>query len=205
MIKNNQAKISVIIPVYNVEKYLPACLDSLANQTLKDFEAIIVNNNSQDNSPKIIAEYVKKYHNFKTYKKIGGKAGGARNEGLKFATSEYIYFLDSDDTLPPNALETLYNIAQQYNADIVACLENFIDEKGNIVGTEKDTNKQSFLLSVEKDGLLKILINCGEMARPMTKLFKRAIFADNNLTFPEDVPSEDVAVITTTALFTKIF
>ena len=198
----NNPKISIIIPVYNTEKYLRSCLDSVANQTFKDFEAIIIDNNSPDNSAKIIAEYVNKYPNFKTYKKIGGMAGGARNLGLKYAKGDFLFFLDSDDTLNTDALDLLYNISQKYNADIVNCTFNLIDSNGN---TYQTINEQELLFSDEKDGQVKILRHLGNRAGTCGKLIKRNIFTEHNLTFPEDVPYEDIALLTTCALFAKIF
>ena len=91
-------KVSIIIPVYNVEKYIATCLDSLVNQTLKDIEVIVVNDGSPDNSQDIIDEYVKKYPKIvKSYIKENGGQGSARNFGLKKATVEYIGYVDSDD------------------------------------------------------------------------------------------------------------
>ena len=115
-------KVSVIVPVYNVEKYLPQCLDSLVNQTLKDIEIIIVNDGSPDNSQKIIDKYQKRYpKKIKSYIKENGGQGSARNFGLKYVTGKYISFVDSDDWLKLNALEDMYCKAIKNNADIVIC------------------------------------------------------------------------------------
>ena len=86
------AKISVIIPVYNVEKYLSKCLDSVVNQTLKDIEIIVVNDGSPDNSQKIIDDYTKKYKNIKSFVKKNGGLSDARNFGIKKASGKYIAF-----------------------------------------------------------------------------------------------------------------
>ena len=85
-------KISVIIPVYNVEKYLSKCLDSVVNQTLKDIEIIVVNDGSPDNSQKIIDDYTKKYKNIKSFVKKNGGLSDARNFGIKKASGKYIAF-----------------------------------------------------------------------------------------------------------------
>lgn len=115
-------KISVIVPVWNVEKYLPKCLNSLVNQTLKEIEIIIVNDDSPDNSQVIIDSYVKKYPNKITsiIKENGGQ-GSARNYGLKLAKGEYISFVDSDDWIDLKSLEEMYNIAKKEKSDIVIC------------------------------------------------------------------------------------
>ena len=115
-------KISVIVPVYNVEKYISKCLDSLVNQTLEDIEIIVVNDGSPDNSQRIIDEYVKKYSNkIKSYIKENGGLSDTRNFGLKYAKGDYISFVDSDDWLDYDALEKMYNIAEKEKSDIVIC------------------------------------------------------------------------------------
>ena len=115
-------KMSVIVPVYNVEKYIDKCLDSLVNQTLKDIEIIVVNDGSPDNSQEIIDRYVKKYpKKVKSYIKENGGLGSARNLGLEHAKGEYISFVDSDDYLDLNALEEMHALAKKDNSDIVIC------------------------------------------------------------------------------------
>ena len=202
---NEIPKISVIIPVYNTEKYLPACLDSLANQTFKDFEAIIIDNNSIDKSAEIIEKYTKLYPNFKTYKRIGGWAGGARNEGLKHAKGTYVFFLDSDDTLNADALNILYNTAKKYNADIVNCNFNKINTEISVCNEYKNNSEQGFSICSKKDGQIAILRYLSGRAGTCGKLINRNIFSEHNLTFPEGVPSEDVALISTCSLFTENF
>ena len=115
-------KVSVIIPVYNVEKYIEECLKSLVNQTLKEIEIIVVNDGSPDNSQKIIDKYVKEYPNkIKSFIKENGGQGSARNLGLEYAEGEYISFVDSDDWLDLEALENMYNKAVEDGSDIVIC------------------------------------------------------------------------------------
>lgn len=115
-------KVSVIIPVYNVEKYIDECLSSIINQTLKEIEIIVVNDGSPDNSQKIIDKYVKKYpEKVKSFIKENGGQGSARNLGLEHAKGEYISFVDSDDWLDLNALENMYNKAKEDDSDIVIC------------------------------------------------------------------------------------
>lgn len=114
-------KVSVIVPVYNVEKFIGKCLDSLVNQTLKDIEIIVVNDGSPDNSQKIIDKYTKKYKNIKSFIKENDGQGSARNLGLEHAKGEYISFVDSDDYLELTALEEMYNKAIKDKSDIVIC------------------------------------------------------------------------------------
>lgn len=111
-------KLSVIIPIYNVEKYLKECLDSVVNQTLGDIEIILVDDGSPDNSGKICDEYAKKDNRIKVIHKENGGLGNARNVGIDYATGEYIGFVDSDDWVDLNFFETLYNEAKRTNADI---------------------------------------------------------------------------------------
>ena len=114
-------KISVIVPVYNVEKYIRKCLDSLVNQTFKDFEVILVNDGSTDTSQNIIDEYLPKYPFIHAYKKENGGMSSARNVGLEYATGEYIAFVDSDDYVEMFFLEKMYQRMIDTNSDVVIC------------------------------------------------------------------------------------
>ena len=114
-------KVSVIIPVYGVEKYIGKCLDSLVNQTLKDIEIIVVNDGTKDNSQKIIDKYAKKYKNIKALIKENGGQGSARNYGLEHAVGEYIGYVDGDDYVEYDMYEKLYNKAKENDLDVVIC------------------------------------------------------------------------------------
>ena len=123
-------KVSVIVPVYNVEKYINKCLDSLVNQTLKDIEIIVVNDGTPDNSQKIIDKYVKKYPNkVKSFIKENGGLGSARNFGMEYAKGEYISFVDSDDWIDFDTLKKMYDLAKKEKSDIVICdmIEHYSD------------------------------------------------------------------------------
>ena len=102
-------KLSIIIPVYNVEQYLEKCINSLINQTLKELEFIFVNDGTPDNSVDIIKKYQKIDKRIKLLEKTNGGQASARNLGLKHAKGEYIAFLDSDDYVSENMYQTLYN------------------------------------------------------------------------------------------------
>ena len=112
--------ISIIIPVYNVEKYLKRCLDSVLNQTFTDWEAICVNDGSPDNSDKILAEYAARDKRFKIVNKQNGGLSDARNAGFPHAHGEYIMYLDSDDFIHPQTMEIAYAMAKRDNSDIVS-------------------------------------------------------------------------------------
>lgn len=113
-------KVSVIVPVYNTSKYLPKCLDSLVNQTLKDIEIIVVDDGSSDDSVNIICDYQKKYDNIKAFFIEHLGRSGARNVGIDKASGKYIGFVDSDDYVDLNMFELLYKKANN-NYDIVLC------------------------------------------------------------------------------------
>ena len=113
--------ISVIIPVYNVEKHLKKCLDSVAKQTLTDFEVICVNDGSTDGSAKILEKFVAKDKRFTIITQENKGLSEARNTGLAIAKSKHIAYVDSDDFVHPNFLELLYKGAIQFDADISAC------------------------------------------------------------------------------------
>jgi len=115
----NQPKVSVIIPVYNVEEYIGLTLDSLLNQTLKDIEIIVIDDGSTDNSRQIIEDYEKKYKNIRVILQENSGPSRARNRGVEEATGEYLAFVDSDDLLPENSLELRYHAAVEQDADLI--------------------------------------------------------------------------------------
>ena len=110
--------VSIIVPVFNVEKYLRQCLDSILGQTFNQFEVIIVNDGSTDNSGAICQEYEARDNRIVYLEKENGGVSEARNLGLDFATSEYIIFIDSDDWIEPTYVEVLYEKIEEYQADI---------------------------------------------------------------------------------------
>lgn len=189
-------KVSIIIPVYNVEKYIDRCLNSLVNQTLKDIEIIVVNDGSPDNSQNIIDKYVKKYpRKIKSFIKENGGQGSARNFGLTKATGEYIGYVDSDDYVELDMYEKLYKKAKERNYDIVTC--------GNYNVSEDYKYKNP-------DGVLKTYSNkientmFGKMA-VWNKIYKKDILIKNNLTFKEKVWYEDLAFTLKTIINAKTY
>lgn len=130
-------KISIIVPVYNVEQYLPECLDSIINQTLRDIEIICINDGSPDNSIDILKRYSENDKRIKIIDKKNEGVGKARNDGIKAATGEFIAFMDSDDYYPSdNVLETLYNSAQKKGVKVAGGRKIFLMPDGVI---EKDS------------------------------------------------------------------
>ena len=121
--------ISVVIPLYNAEKYVRECIISLLAQTFQDFEVIFVDDCSTDNSVAIVESYAPKFGGRLTLAKMEKNSGSGalpRNKGLSLAKGEYIQFLDADDTLIPTALEELYTLAKEYDADVVYCEKHFM-------------------------------------------------------------------------------
>lgn len=127
-------KLSVIIPVYNVEKYIETCLNSLKNQTMNDLEIIIVNDGATDNSEKVIKNYQKNNSelNIKYLKKENGGLASARNYGVKYATGEYISFIDPDDYLDKTTYEEL-NIYMEEKVDLIKFKLKLVNDKGEII------------------------------------------------------------------------
>lgn len=125
--------VSVIIPIYNVEKFLCKCIDSIINQTYKKLEIILVDDGSPDKCGDICDEYALKDNRIKVIHKENGGLSEARNYGLDVAKGDYIYFIDSDDYAEPDAIEILINIAQEQDADIVIADIRYVDEKGNVL------------------------------------------------------------------------
>ncbi|MDO5445766.1 MAG: glycosyltransferase, partial [Eubacteriales bacterium] len=115
-------KISVIIPVYNAEKFLRSCLDSVLNQTMDDYEVILINDGSTDSSPEIIGEYQEKYpEKIRSLTVDNGGQGRAKNFGIDMSCGEYITNVDSDDRIAPDMLEKMYSAAVENDADVVVC------------------------------------------------------------------------------------
>jgi glycosyltransferase involved in cell wall biosynthesis len=114
-------KVTIIIPIYNADKYLSRCLDSIVNQTVKDFEVLLIDDGSNDRSGIICDQYEKGHNYFKVIHKQNGGSGSARNIGIQIAKGEYITFVDADDHIHEKFCEQLITAIEQNNADIVQC------------------------------------------------------------------------------------
>ena len=185
--KSKNPKVSVIVPVYNVEKYIDKCLDSLVNQTLKDIEIIVVNDGTKDNSQSIIDKYAKKYKNIKSFIKENGGLSSARNYGIEKATGDYIAFVDSDDYVSYDMYEKLYNKAILKDYDVVVCNTNYIYDKKVV----------PVITNLDRD-----IDNKADVKKVMTylypavwnKLYNKRLFK-NNIRFKDKVWFEDVEFI----------
>ena len=169
-------KVSIIVPVYNTEKYLKKCLDSLLNQTLEDIEIIIVNDGSTDNSQEVIDEYAKKDTRVKSYVKQNGGQGSARNLGLEKATGEYIGYIDSDDFIDIHMYEDMYNKAVTDNSDIVNVGYYIYSETGNVI--KEQVFKRSVTTNISDTP--EVLFDNTAVTN---KLFKASLLKNNNIQF----------------------
>ena len=131
-------KISIIVPVYNVEKYLEECIDSIIKQTYKNIEIILVDDGSTDNSGKICDRYEKEYDIINVIHKNNGGLCSARNAGLNLSTGKYISFIDSDDYVEEKYIENLYNESELYNLDIAYCNYRVFEDNRELSKKEKD-------------------------------------------------------------------
>lgn len=183
--------ISLIIPVYNVENYLVKSLSSVESQIFENFEAIIIDDGSTDNSPEIIKEFCRRNSNFKYVRQKNKGPASARNTGLSIAKGSYICFLDSDDYLEPSFLNSLYSNALKYDADIVCCNFNFYNPKKNL----KTANPFHSLSGVysKTQALRKLLLDVGIHYFVWNKLYKKKLFSDNNISF-ENMYFEDISI-----------
>lgn len=189
----NTPEISVIIPCYNVEKYLKKCIDSILNQTIQDIELIIVNDGSPDSSGQIADQMAKEDGRISVIHKENGGLSSARNAGIEVAKGEYISFIDSDDWIEPTFLEDMLRIATSIDAEIAVCgiTTEFLKE-GRVVVHKVDTpivNSSSsdfgkLFWSLHESNLSNFAWN---------KLYKRSFIIENNLRFELDgMPAEDL-------------
>lgn len=172
-------KVSIIVPVYNVEEYLERCLNSLVNQTLKDIEIIIVNDGSTDGSKEIIQKYTSEYKNIVYLEKENGGLSSARNYGIPYAKGEYIGFVDSDDYVELTMYEKMYNKAIEEKSDMVEC--DFIWEYPN--KKREDIGK---VYSSKKEAIIEARVVA------WNKIIKKDIIEKTKITFPEGLRYEDI-------------
>lgn len=188
-------KVSIIVPFYGVEKYIDKCLNSLVNQTLKDIEIIMVNDETPDNSQDIVDKYLKQYKNVKCIKQKNGGLGNARNTGLKKATGEYILYVDSDDFIDIHMCEEMYNSAIKNKSDIVICGNNEVNE-------DYEVTKVSSCYSYEDHKNIKLNLLLGKVC-VWNKLFKKSYLDKHNISFRSKIWYEDIDYTTILCYQTK--
>lgn len=172
-------KISVIVPIYNVEKYLRDCIESIICQTYTNLEIILVNDGSTDNCENICNEYVKKDSRIKLINKGNGGLSSARNAGIDVANGDYLVFIDSDDYVNKSMIEVLRNLLINNNADIAQCeFEKFYDSK-NI--SDNSTFKETITVKNNKEALLSLSKIDGKGVNAVVawnKIYKKKLFDD---------------------------
>lgn len=190
-------KISIVIPVYNVYEYLDRCLASVAAQTFEGFEAIVVDDGSPDNSRQVYEAYAARDPRFRCVRKENGGVSCARNTGLSMATGDYVLFIDSDDWMPADALETLFRRAEETGADLTIAdvtivHESGVEERVHVFDADFCTGEVAFI-----DGYRQAILGYAYNPRPYggrcimatglggpwNKLVRRAFIEEHGLSF----------------------
>lgn len=180
-------KVSIIIPIYNMEKYLARCLDSVINQTLKDIEIICINDGSTDNSLEILTKYSKKDSRITVINKKNGGVASARNAGLKAVKADYIGFVDPDDWIEPETYEAALNkMLEDPELDLLSWGVNAFEEN-------EDGAKYLYRSHLKITGRHEMNddICFGTVVTVWNKLFRREIIQKNNVFFPHGLLFED--------------
>lgn len=191
MLEQNQIKVSIIIPVYNAEKYLSHCLDSLVNQTLKEIEIICINDGSKDNSLNILEEYQKKDLRIKIIDQKNQGVSAARNNGITQAKGEYIGFVDSDDWVDLDFYEKLYFAAKKFDSDISS--GGFYREGKNLSSKKIKYDKEEFY-TTKVDKITHAILP--KYSYIWNKIYKRSSLLALNFLFPIGMYYEDMYWLT---------
>lgn len=184
--------ISVIIPAYNAQSYIDKCLTSLINQTYKDFDIIVVNDGSSDNTLKMLMKYEKSYSNIKVFSQKNKGQADARNLGIEQAEGKFICFVDIDDYIDLSMFEKMIELQKKNDADIVWCDAYAIQGINKIKLSNHELKGENSITSY-------ILNNSG----PCRKLIRTEIIKENRLFFPNYRSYEDIAIIPLYALYTS--
>ena len=190
-------KLSVIVPVYNVEKYLNRCLDSIINQTYQNLEIILVDDGSKDNSGRICDEYAKKDNRIRVIHKENNGAAAARNTGIENSTGEYIAFVDSDDYIDVVMYEKMMEINKQYDCDVVMC-DCYKERKDSKIVYTHDIREGYYNKDMLYEEYFDCLLMTNEVEYPPTIsnwvcIFKKSLIMKNHLRYAEGMRfSEDL-------------
>lgn len=190
-------RVSIVVPVYNVEKFLDDCIKSILSQTYKNLEIIIVNDGSTDKSYELCQGYCSD-DRVKIFDKINGGLSSARNVGIKIATGDYISFIDSDDYIREDMIEKLVNSLEQNDADVSCCNFDFCDENSKILNVHKVNNFETEVLNSEQ-AISMLLYEEYYKCYAWNKIYRRSLFDD--VEYPEGKLYEDIT--TTYKIFKK--
>lgn len=184
-------KYSIILPIYNVEKYLPACIESILAQTCKDYEIILVDDGSKDSSGKICDEYASKYEFISVIHKPNGGLSDARNVGLKAAAGEYVFFVDSDDYLIDEKVLARFELKTRNYPDVVAF--KFIKWFEDTDTTSQCSFNYQLATGLESpsDKYLELIDKDAYYNSAWSKIIKRKLLVDNNIEFEKGLLGED--------------
>ena len=180
-------EISVIVPVYKVERFLPACIDSLLAQTFADFELILVDDGSPDGCPVLCDAAAEKDNRVRVLHKANGGVSTARNAGLDMARGKWIAFVDSDDSVQPDYLEKMYTAARAVGADIALCGGQCVDEEGGVIGPGEPRITDEVM---GREEALRRLVT-PEYQVPWNKLYRRDVLEAHGLRIPQVLFAED--------------
>lgn len=182
--------ISIIVPVYNVEKYLKKCVNSIITQTYTNLEIILVDDGSKDSSGEMCDEFSKSDSRIKVIHRKNGGLSAARNSGIEVYRGKYVTFIDSDDWIEPTYVEYLYYLLKKYNSDVSQCAFRYIDSKKKIYN--KVTNSDYEEVYNSKDAIKNLLHSKYLITSAWGKLYKRCFF--DRLRYPEGKLFEDIPV-----------
>ncbi len=174
-------KVSVIVPIYNVEKYIDKCLSTLKNQSFRDFEVLLINDETPDNSMQIAEKYASEDSRFLIFGKKNGGLSDARNFGIEHSRGEFIVFVDSDDYLHEDYLKTMYEDCINNNADMAYCRFKHTIDKTKIKIFSINPKKSV----IERDKALDMIIRDNRMhSYAWNKMYRKTLFTDNNIRYP---------------------
>lgn len=183
--------ISIVIPVYNVEKYLEHCLSSIRNQSYENIEVIIINDGSTDDSDNIIDKFVTQDKRFNKIIQKNRGVGAARNKGIEFCKGQYIAFIDSDDYIHKDFIKELYGNINANDSDIAICDYYGVFDEGNSIKYQKDWIINDSVVN-SKEAIISLFFLNNMSIVPWNKLYKKRLFEGNNNPFPLGVKNEDV-------------
>lgn len=184
-------KVTVIIPVYNTERLLDRCLESVVRQSLSDIEIICVDDGSTDGSPALLDSWAERDARIRVIHQTNGRQGKARNAALRVARGEYVGMIDSDDYIPEEYFERLYSAATEANADVAIC--GIVKQKP--VGERVVIAFDRVEVVSDADAKLRVC-HCPPEFHPVNKLYRSAMLERLGLRFKEGVPYEDVMFVT---------